>query len=455
MIRIFNPYQYEIVMIIVSKFGGTSMADFESMQRCAEIVASNPDRKIIVVSATAGTTNDLVLLSENPSDTKIDEALENIKDRHLNIISKLPLDSRTKSEAFFLDQLNSLKTHLKNSEKDKKWIDTLLSFGELMSSPIFTEVVKLNKVEAKLLDARGVITTDDHFGNAEPKIESISERASGIDLSRVSITQGFIGSNNKGETTTLGRGGSDYSAALFAESVKADVLEIWTDVSGVYTTDPRIVSDARPIHELTFDEAAELSTFGGKVLHPATLKPAIRSDIKVFVGSSIDPGSKGTWIVTKSENKPAIRAISLRKNQTLVTVRSLDMLHRHGFLAHLFKVLADHKVSVDLVTTSEVSVSLTLDTNHSAASKVDLSPEIIEELESFSQVEIEKGLSLIALIGNQLEVTAGVSGSIFHELKDVNIRLICHGASTNNICFLVEEESAEGVVKMIHQKFIK
>lgn len=176
------------------------------------------------------------------------------------------------------------------------------------------------------------------------------------------LTQGFIGSDIFGSTTTLGRGGSDYSAALFAEAVGADQLEIWTDVAGVYTTDPRLVTAAKPIAEITFDEAAELSVFGGKVLHPATIKPAMRSGIRVRVADSKRPELPGTAIVTKTDKEPVVRAISLRKDQTLLTVRSLDMLHQHGFLARLFNVLAENKISVDLVTTSEVSVSLTLDT---------------------------------------------------------------------------------------------
>ena len=440
-------------MPLVSKFGGTSMADFEAMQRCAAIVASNPDRKIIVVSATSGTTNDLVSLSTSDNQVDVERFLTQIKERHYSIIEKL--EAQNKAKGFFDDQFRSLEAHLTITKRDKQWVDTLLSFGELMSSPIFTEVVKQQGVDAFLLDARTIIKTDSQFGTALPDLEATKEAASTLlDVSKVYVTQGFIGSNEAGITTTLGRGGSDYSAALFAEAIDADLLEIWTDVAGVYTTDPRLVKDARPIHELTFNEAAELSTFGGKVLHPATLKPALRKGIEVYVGSSLKPDVKGTRIVHTSNDEPAIRAISLRKDQTLVTVHSLDMLHRHGFLAQLFQILADHKVSVDLVTTSEVSVSLTLDTNSHAAEKVDLEDGVLDELRSFSQVDVENGLALIALIGNNLHATAGISGSIFSELKGFNIRLICHGASSNNVCFLVDAGSAEDVVQTIHSKFI-
>lgn len=198
------------------------------------------------------------------------------------------------------------------------------------------------------------------------------------------LTQGFIGSDIFGSTTTLGRGGSDYSAALIAEAVGADQLEIWTDVAGVYTTDPRLVTAAKPIAEITFDEAAELSVFGGKVLHPATIKPAMRSGIRVRVADSKRPELPGTAIVTKTDKEPVVRAISLRKDQTLLTVRSLDMLHQHGFLARLFNVLAENKISVDLVTTSEVSVSLTLDTATKASNKVELTEKVFANSTSFA-----------------------------------------------------------------------
>jgi len=441
-------------MYKVSKFGGTSMANYEAMQRSARIVASDSSRKLIVVSATAGTTNELIALADpHLAAGEKQQRLDGIKKRHKTIIEQLQVADEAENR--FKEWFQNLTLHLDFETKDKKWRDRLFAFGELMSSMIFTEVLRENDLQPGWLDARNIIKTDSEFENANPDILSIAEQAGKLDKGQLYVTQGFIGSNNIGQTTTLGRGGSDYSAALFAEALDADTLEIWTDVAGVYTTDPRLVPEAKPIDVLTFDEAAELSTFGGKVLHPATLKPAIRKNIDVFVGSSQHPDSGGTRIVHQSDAKPSLRAISLRRNQTLVTVHSLDMLHRHGFLAHLFKVLADHRISVDLVTTSEVSVALTLDTNATASDKVDLTDEVLHELRMFSQVEVERGLTLVALIGNNMQHTAGLSGPIFNELNRFNIRLICHGASPNNLCFLVQEKSAEEVVKTIHKKFIE
>ncbi|MBO6621600.1 MAG: lysine-sensitive aspartokinase 3 [Balneola sp.] len=441
--------------MIVSKFGGTSVGTYEAMQKSAEIVASNTDRTLILISATSGTTNDLVKLGAFGLDsTSQEETIIRIKERHLSIIENLENASEVESD--FKKELTDLRQHMEQVARDKRWKDRLLSFGELMSTKIFIHVLKQNGVEAEWLDAREILKTDSTFGNATPDRKSLSKNlGKAVKDNKVYLTQGFIGSDIFGNTTTLGRGGSDFSAALFAEALNADLLEIWTDVAGIYSTDPRVVKEARPIKEITFDEAAELSVFGGKVLHPATLKPAIRGKVKVRVASTIEPEKPGTLIVHESSGKPVVRALSLRKNQTLLTVRSLDMLHQYGFLAELFKVLADNKISVDLVTTSEVSVSLTLDTAVNAANKVELTNEVLSELSTFCEVEIETDFCLIALIGNDLTKTAGISGSLFNKLKDYNIRMVCHGASENNICFLANETDGEAIVKLLHKKFIE
>jgi aspartate kinase len=446
-------------LLKVAKFGGTSMADIEAMLRCASIVCSDPDKKIIVVSATSGTTNLLTSLFDSISAEEKKTILLKIREKHIAICNGLKSPESVKGLiAEQLDELETISLHNRTVTPQLK--DQILSFGEMLSSVLFAQVLKEQSEEGiDWLDARDVIITDHSHTNAEPDIASIEQKAEEILIPRLNdsrfVTQGFIGSTMNGVTTTLGRGGSDYSAALFAEGVNADVLEIWTDVTAVYTTDPRIVADAKPITEISFDEAAELSVFGAKVLHPATMVPAIRKNIKVYVGSSIHPEKPGTWILKETRSKPVIRAVSLRRNQTLLTVHSLDMLHRYGFLAKLFEVLSRHKISVDLVTTSEVSVSLTLDTDANSSGKSMLTDEVINELKSFCQVDIETGLSLIALIGNNLHATSGLSGPVFGALENVNIRLICHGASSHNLCFLVDQNSSESVVQILHKRFIK
>ena len=440
--------------MIVSKFGGTSVGSYATMEHSAGIVASSADRKLIVISATAGTTNDLVALSQNELNSTLkEELLRGIEHRHLEIIDQLKEKDTARSELQLL--FSELRQHMDFLGRDKRWKDRLFAFGELMSTKIFVYGLREQGVEAEWLDARKIIKTDSGFGNAVPDLKVISKKAGKlINAGNIYLTQGFIGSDIFGNITTLGRGGSDFSAALFAEALKADMLEIWTDVAGIYSTDPRIVKEAQPIEEISFDEAAELSVFGGKVLHPATLKPAIRAGVKVRVVSSRTPEAPGTIVVAEAKEKPVIRALSLRKDQTLLTVKSLEMLHQHGFLAKLFQTLAEHKISVDLVTTSEVSVSLTLDTARNASNKVELSQQVLDLLREFCEVEVETGLSLVALIGNNLDTTAGVSGTMFTMLKDYNIRLVCHGASPHNVCFLVQEGEGEEIVSILHKEFI-
>lgn len=440
--------------MIVSKFGGTSVGSFKAMQHSAKIVSSDSKRRLIVISATSGTTNDLVALGSAELDsTSQEEIIIRIKERHLAIVDKL--NGKEEAEREFKEELTQLRQHLDQVARDKRWKDRLVSFGEMMSTKLFIHVLKEQGVDAQWVDARDVMKTDSHFGNATPELSILKKKVDRFFKSdKIILTQGFIGSDVFGNTTTLGRGGSDLSAALFAEAMKADTLEIWTDVAGIFSTDPRVVREARPINEITFDEAAELSVFGGKVLHPATLKPAIRGKVKVRVASTSEPEKPGTMIVHQSDEKPVIRAISLRKNQTLLTVKSLEMLHQYGFLASLFQVLANHRISVDLVSTSEVSVSLTLDTAVNAANKVELTHDIVSELKEFCEVRIEKDFALIALIGNNLNKTAGISGTLFSKLRDYNIRMVCHGASENNICFLADEKDGEEIVKLLHKEFI-
>lgn len=432
------------------------MADAEAMRRSAGIVAKDIDKRLIVVSATSGTTNLLTTLCSTLPGEEKRAIIDQIEDKHREICSELAEPETT--QAGLDDIIRQLRLFSEHDIVGAKQKDEILACGERMSSLLFTAFLNETDPGALWFDARDVIRTDDSYGSAEPNIEAIEklagEKLRPLITDHKVVSQGFIGSDSDGATTTLGRGGSDYSAALLAEGLNADVLEIWTDVNAIYTTDPRVEPEARPITELSFDEAAELSVFGAKVLHPATLKPAIRKSIKVYVGSSFHPEQPGTWIVKKTKNQPVIRAISLRRNQTLLTVHSLDMLHRHGFLAKLFDVLSKYKISVDLVTTSEVSVSMTLDTDVQSSAKNSLSDQIMEELESFCDVEIEDNLALIALVGNNLHATAGLSGPVFGSLEDVNIRLICHGASSHNLCFLVDSMHAEHTIRKIHNTFI-
>lgn len=445
--------------VIISKFGGTSMENAACMVRSAE-VAMKHKSNIVIVSATAGTTNLLIELagtSEKKSWAETAKILKKIKDKHIKIALDLNLSpeaTNTINDLFLELQSLTEGIHLLK-DCSLKALDYMQSFGERLSSILFTEVLsQIDKSKTvQWLDARTILKTDDQFGKARPLTSVIFQLASEnlipqIKKGIVFVTQGFIGETLEGKTTTLGRGGSDYSAALFAEAVAADTLEIWTDVPGIATTDPRITSDAKPLKEISFKEASELATFGAKVLHPATLIPAIRKNIPVFVGSSFDADQQGTWVLKEVSEWPLVRAMALRKRQILVTLTTPEMLHAHGFLFGIFKIFNDHKVSIDAITTSEISVSVTLDDSTL------LNKKLIEDLSTLAEVQIEEGLALVSLIGNNINHTPGLAKQIFETISDTNVRMICLGASKHNFCFLVNEDDGNFVIQKLHKHFI-
>ncbi len=438
--------------IIVAKFGGTSVADFPAMSRCADIVLADPRIRLIVVSASSGVTNLLVdITKQTEVSARFDlyAGVERITNAVLHALKEQAQVGATIKQ--LLIELTTLLQHIGAFSDAQK--DLIQSFGERLSSVLFAQVLAERGALVSQFDVRRVMRTDSQFGKGEPQIEQIAANTSQYLLpllkQQLIVTQGFIGADAAGQTTTLGRGGSDYSAAILGEAVGAAVVQIWTDVVGIFTTDPRLTADARCIPEISFDEAAEMATFGAKVLHPATLIPAMRRNIPVFVGSSREPQAGGTWISKEVDARPSYRAIALRKNQTLITVKSPAMLHAAGFLAKVFEILSQHKISVDLVTTSEISVALTLDDAPGSAFGNAVEP-AINALKQFSEVTVEEGLSLIAVIGNHLHSTRGVTGSLFQALERINMRLICHGASRHNLCFLVQDAEAANVVKELH-----
>lgn len=441
--------------LIVAKFGGTSVADFPAMSRCADIVLADPNIRLVAVSASSGVTNLLVDITKQTEVQARYASYEGIERITLAVLNALQHPEAVAA------QINTLLADLRNLIETGGAVysgahkDLIQSFGERLSSVLFTQVLVERGAAAQCFDVRRVLRTDSRFGKGEPQIVAIADLAEThlqpVLRDQIVVTQGFIGADEAGQTTTLGRGGSDYSAALLGEALNAQIVQIWTDVVGIFTTDPRLTSDARCINEISFDEAAEMATFGAKVLHPATLIPAMRRNIKVFVGSSREPQAGGTWIAKTVEHKPAYRAIALRKSQTLITVKSPEMLHAAGFLARVFDILSRHQISVDLVTTSEISVALTLDESAGSAFSSAIEP-ALDELKNFCEVTVEQGLSLVAVIGNHLHSAKGVTGELFSALEQINMRLICHGASRHNLCFLVQDGSAASVVKELHQK---
>ncbi|EGQ8275245.1 lysine-sensitive aspartokinase 3 [Vibrio parahaemolyticus] len=444
----------------VAKFGGTSVANFEAMSRCATIIENNPNTRLVVSSACSGVTNILVELANGVQDQEHRaELLKKLAEIHDSILAQLEDATEASSEVYgILDTVTSL-AEAASIQANTKLTDHLVACGELMSTHILAQLMRERGINAVRFDIREVLRTDDNFGRAEPNVEAIAqlsqEKLIPLCLDSVVITQGFIGSDEEGNTTTLGRGGSDYSAALIAEGVKASGLEIWTDVPGIYTTDPRIAPKASPIPEISFSEASEMANFGAKILHPSTLVPALRHDIPVFVGSSKEPEKGGTWIRHQVESSPLFRALALRCNQTMVTLRSANMFHAYGFLAKVFEILAKHKISVDLITTSEISVSLTLDQTDTSGGAPQLPQAAREELEELCKVEVEHDLCLVALIGNKMSERKGYAKQVFGTLEDLNLRMICYGASPHNLCFLVNESVAKQAIQKLHTELFE
>ena len=445
---------------VVAKFGGTSVADYDAMNRSADVVLADPDTRLVVLSASAGVTNLLVALAEGLEASERQAKLEALHKIQFDILSRLRDPSVISEEIERLLENIITLAEAASLATSTALTDELVSHGELMSTLLFVEVLRERNVDSLWFDVRKVLRTSDRFGRAEPDITAIAELTTQQLAPRLAegivITQGFIGSEAKGRTTTLGRGGSDYTAALLGEALKASRVDIWTDVPGIYTTDPRVVPAAKRIDVIAFEEAAEMATFGGKVLHPATLMPAVRSDIPVFVGSSQAPKAGGTMVCNTTENPPLFRALALRRKQTLLTLHSLSMLHSRGFLADVFSILARHSISVDLVTTSEVNIALTLDTTGSTSTgDTLLTQSLLMELSELCRVEVEEDLALVAIIGNELSRASGVGKEVFGVLEPFNIRMICYGASSYNLCFLVPGAEAEQVVQKLHHNLFE
>jgi aspartate kinase len=445
--------------INVAKFGGTSVANHSAMLNCAKIIKASPNTRVVVVSASAGVTNYLMDLAHKAfTREEINLVLDSIKQIEYAILADLgnPPDVAEKLDSL-LENLRELALH-EEILYHPELKDSLLSLGERMASLLFAQVLNQNTVAAENFDIRKVLKTDSVFGQAAPLLDQIENAASQLMQpimgDKVLVTQGFVGCDKNGKTTTLGRGGSDFTAALLAEALSAQSCEIWTDVVGVYTTDPRITDAARPLPDLSFEEAAEMANFGAKVLHPATMEPALRKDIKVFVGSSREPEKGGTWIVKDCKEEPPYRAITRRKEQVMVTVKTPKMMHAQGFLQQVFTIIAKHNLSVDLVTTSEIAVSFTLD-NPADSVTQRLNLESLEELSQLCEVVVEKDFDLVTVVGNNMHSHAGISSKIFSSVGQYNLRMICYGANPHNMSFLVNQQDSTEIVKGLHKNLFE
>jgi aspartate kinase len=444
--------------MIVCKFGGTSVQDAEAMTRVAEIIgARRKQQPVVVASAMGKTTNHLLEAAQTAAKGKRQEALDQltkIKDRHLKEAQKLGVAVTEADifQAYFKEMRDLVKGLAALGELTPRITDAIASYGERLSTAILTLVLEKHGIPAQLMDARECIITDDNFMRAAPLFDltdpAIVEHLRPVlKAGKVPVFQGFIGRSRSGITTTIGRGGSDYSAAIVGAALEVDDIQIWTDVDGIMTTDPRMVKEARRIKVISFDEAAELAYFGAKVLHPATIIPAVRKKIPVHVLNSYKPDQEGTLITDEAPpcDNP-VKAIAYKSGITVVNVASTRMLMAYGFLRKIFEIFDHYEVPVDVVSTSEVSVSLTVD----ETSKL---WDIVTELKKIGEVNVEGSKAIVCCVGDNLQNIPGVPHLVFSALQDVKVQMISQGASAINISFVIDQDQLPDAVRELHDAF--
>ena len=443
--------------MIVLKFGGSSVADAACMRQVAGLVrAARPRSPLVVLSAMGKTTNGLFEAARAAESGDLAVAMD--RQRILMAAHRqaaIELFDGCAPEALDLALTNlfgELELLLRGvallRELSPRSMDAIASLGERLSTRLFAAFV-----EGAWVDARTVLRTDQVFGEAAPQPAAIQSLAAEhllplLGAGRSVVTQGYIGATEEGLTTTLGRGGSDYSAALFGAALGAEEVQIWTDVEGVLTCDPRIVPEALPISELSFAEAAELAAFGAKVLHPATIQPAVEAHIPVTVRHTQKPNGRFTTISAEARTGRPITALASRGPVTVLTVGSTRMLAQSGFLARLFEVFGRRGVSVDLVATAEVSVSLTVEAD------VPLKA-LIEDLSAFAKVEIHEGRAIIAAVGERLKSTPGIGAQLLTALGDINVEMISMGGNEINLSLVVKQESTDEALRRLHRVLAK
>jgi len=434
--------------MIIMKFGGTSVGTAADIRKVLAIVRDRLDRQpVLVVSAHAGVTNELVGLSQRAPKGDTDTAT--IEDRHRAILGDLGLPQDLLDGLH--DQLRDLAHGMKLvSEASPRAVDALLSYGERCSTRTVAAYFTAQGLPARAVDAFDAgLRTDSNFGRARPKPDDgrMAEHIKGI--AELPVVTGFLGRDDRGNITTLGRNGSDYSAALFGHSLDADEIQIWTDVDGIMTADPKLVNDPQPIPTLSFGEASELAYYGGKVLHPATILPAMEKAIPVRVLNTQRPDSRGTVILPDyDEPGVAVRAIVHKRGIFLINLISPPMLQQHGFLARVFQSAAEAQVDLDLVATSEVSISMTADREDNLAHYAGM-------IEKLGTVTVEPDHALICIVGQGIATTPGIAARVLQTLGEagVRVRVISQGAIKVNIGLVIREEQLEEAVRALHARF--
>ena len=447
--------------MIVMKFGGTSVQDARAIERVAGIVHERlAQRPVVVVSAMAKVTDQLLAMARAAGNGERQKALDlcrSLQERHYDTAGELlgtgvftTFHSELAAEFEALDEL--LRGISAVGELTPRTTDHVAAYGELLSSKIVSAAFSAKGLDAELVDSRECIVTDENFTRAAPLFNETKARLQTevkplVDAGRVPVMGGFIGATRTGVTTTIGRGGSDFSAAIVGAELDAERIEIWTDVDGMMTTDPNLCPDAKRIKVISFDEAAELAYFGAKVLHPATVLPAVQRNIPVYILNSHNPTCEGTRIAARAPHgKNSFKAIAAKKRITIIDVAAPRMLLAHGFLKSIFDAFDRHRIAIDVVSTSEVSVSLTVDSNESI-------PALAADLAQLADVKYEGRKAIVCLVGEKLRETPGLAARVFAELTDVKIRMISQGASEINLTFVIEEDAVPDVVRRLHKAF--
>ena len=439
------------------------MQDAEAFARVAAIVTGERENSpVVVTSAMSKVTDALLNAFELAKRGEVENAILSLEphfERHKSVSRELTNDAQQKLFQIELDfaekELSDLLMRVSRRSLPLQMLkDAVVSYGEQLSSRLLAFVCAAKGLNARHADSRRLIVTDDEYGSAVP-IWDETEKLIQLELQtlinngEIPVMGGFIAASRGGETTTLGRGGSDYSAALVGAALKAREIQIWTDVTGVLTCDPRICPEARTLKTLSYEEAAELAYFGAKVLHPKTIQPAVDLQIPVRVCNSHQPSEKGTMILPSAQTTPRlVKSIAYKKGITILHITSARMLGAYGFMSAIFQIFERHRTVIDVVTTSEVSVSLTLD-------NTDALEAVVKDLQRIGTVNIEPNQAVVCVVGSGLRDTSGVAGKIFTAISDFNISLISHGASSVNMTFVVEEKAVGEVIKRLHDEFFE
>lgn len=442
---------------VIIKFGGTSVSTKSNIDRIISIVSSSrKNNPIIVVSALSGVTDLLLSIALEANKASVKVTIEKLKDIHRKLIVECFQDQKARSDLFLkVDKLLLEVKRISTKKINRVSSDLLVSYGEIMSSLIISEALRLAGIPSRQVIATDVIVTDTNHKEAEFLIDETRKKATKklipiVRSGRVPVVTGFIGATIKGKTTTLGRGGSDYSAAIIGYSLSSSEIQIWTDVNGIYTTDPRLVKQASIIPEISYREASELAFFGAKVLHPRTIRPAVKARIPLRVLNTFNPESPGTLILEKPKNSATVTAISFKKNITLVNMYSTSMLFTKGFLVKLFEIYAKNKTSIDLVSASEVSISVTLDNDDNLG-------KVVGELRAFTSVTYTKNVSIVSVIGDKITSSTNVIRTIFDLLdrKRINVKMISLGATDINVSLVISSDRLEEAVKVLHKGLLE